>query len=205
MFGPRPAPGPAAQAGHHLDHNSCPTLAFQPTCCGRALKIQRQRQPHESVFISLTQAHKINHSNSPAFFRSKCINPGRPGWDALLAFPMVIAYLIWVEIIPRMSVPGRGFELAKSPSTEVLSSILLYPHGARRLLQPQGHAGSGPLITTSGCEEADLPPWLMGLEPWAIAPASRSLPTSLHPHFSAGHSMEQQTSGNSRTLKAPPA
>lgn len=92
MFGPRPAPGPAAQAGHHLDHNSCPTLAFQPTCCGRALKIQRQRQPHKSVFISLTQAHKINHSNSPAFFRSKCINPGRPGWDALLAFPMVIAW-----------------------------------------------------------------------------------------------------------------
>lgn len=80
-----------------------------------------------------------------------------------------------------MSVAGRGFELAKSPRTEVLSSILLYPHGARRLLQPQGHAGSGPLTTTSGCEEADLPPWLMGLEPRAIAPASRSLPTSLHP------------------------
>lgn len=42
-----------------------------------------------------------------------------------------------------MSVAGRGFELAESPCTEEPSSMLLYPHGERRLLQPQGHTGSG--------------------------------------------------------------
>lgn len=54
-----------------------------------------------------------------------------------------VFYLIWVEIMPRMSVAGRGFELANSPCREEPSSISLYPHGERGLLQPQGHAGFG--------------------------------------------------------------
>lgn len=171
VFGPRPAPGPPTQAGHHLNHNSFPTLAFQPTCCGTALKILRQRQPHKSLFISLTQAHKINHSNNPAFFRSKCIDPGRLGWDALLTFPMVIVWGFFLFNLVRDHAKNvSGWERLWACQVSLHRSAQLH------LTVSAQHKASAPAtgtrwiwaLSTSGCEEADLPPWLMALEPWAV-------------------------------------
>lgn len=70
-------------------------------------------------------------------------------------------YLIWVEIVPRMSVAGRGLELAKSPCMEVPApSCCIHTVSA-----PATGTRWGWALIPSGCEEADLPPWLMGLEP----------------------------------------
>lgn len=106
MYGPKSAPGPPPCGGHHLDQNSCSTLAgldwlaFQLTCCGTALNIEAEATS-KSPFISLTQpptagthtqANKINPSNTHAFFSSKCIDSGRLEWDGLLTFPMVIVW-----------------------------------------------------------------------------------------------------------------
>lgn len=75
-----------------------------------------------------------------------------------------------------MSVAGRGFGLAKSPCTEVPSSIWLYLHS--EVSAPATGTGWVWAVTTSGCQEADLPPQLMGLEPWAVASRSSAHLTS---------------------------
>lgn len=73
---------------------------FQLTCHGTALNIEAGTTS-KSLFISLTQhltagthtqANKVNPSNTHASFSSKCIDSGRPGWDALLTFPLVIVW-----------------------------------------------------------------------------------------------------------------
>lgn len=90
----------APSGQERLLHIGWPGLALQLTCCGAALNSEAEATS-KSLFISLTQplaagthtqANKINPSNTHAFFSSKCIDPGRLGWDALLTFPLVIVW-----------------------------------------------------------------------------------------------------------------